>query len=194
MSARAAVQRVPSRATRTPTANSTTPSSRWRRRRAATRWTPLSRATVSKRRASAGFRILGLWLQPATLTVDMSMNAGRTVNLTLRNIGDVALTGLQYAVEDVDPADPLTASVDPAGLPDQLAPGAQVTVPVVLASTAGTAPATPAAVQRAGPVGGRLRRDERGQRPTLRTRSAVPSSRRSRSRSVCARATPSPAR
>jgi RHS repeat-associated protein len=97
--------------------------------------------------ASTGFRILGLWLQPASLSVDLSMNAARSVDLTLRNIGDIALTGLQYAVEDLDPADPLTASVDAGALPDRLEPGAQVTVPLLLVSAEGVAPSTPAQVR-----------------------------------------------
>ena len=97
--------------------------------------------------ASDSFRILGLWLQPATLTLDLSMNAGRTVDLTLGNIGDVALTGLQYAVEDLDTADPLSAIIDAGVLPARLEPGAQLSVPVQLESAAGAAPATPAAVR-----------------------------------------------
>ena len=97
--------------------------------------------------ASDSFRILGLWLQPASLTLDLSMNASRTVDLTLRNIGDIALTGLQYAVEDLSPADPLTALVNTAELPGTLEPGEQITVPVQLASAAGDAPGTPAAVR-----------------------------------------------
>jgi len=97
--------------------------------------------------ASDSFRVLGLWLQPSSLSLDLSMNAQRTVDVTLRNIGDVPLTALQYSVEDLDPADPLTGAIDAAALPDRLEPGEQATVPVTLSSAAGDAPATAAALQ-----------------------------------------------
>ena len=99
-----------------------------------------------RRTATDTFRILGLWLQPASQSLQLSMNATRTVDLTLRNVGDLTLTGLQYQVEDLDPADPLTGSVA-AGLPDSLTPGASVTVPLLLTTAAGDAPAAPAQVQ-----------------------------------------------
>ena len=97
--------------------------------------------------ASDSFRVLGLWLQPSSVSFSLSMNAQRTVDVTLRNIGDVTLTGLHYAVEDLDPTDPLTGAMDAAALPDRLEPGEQATVPVTLSSAAGDAPAIAAALQ-----------------------------------------------
>jgi len=41
--------------------------------------------------ANGAFRILGLWLRPSTLALEMSMNTSRTVNLELRNVGDASL-------------------------------------------------------------------------------------------------------
>ena len=99
-----------------------------------------------RRSATTNFQILGLWLQPSALALELSMNATRTIDLTVSNVGDVLLTGLQYQVEDLSPTDPLTASVS-AGLPDSLAPGARVTVPLLLTSAAGDAPVAPAQVQ-----------------------------------------------
>ena len=100
-----------------------------------------------RRSVMTGFQVLGLWLQPSSMSLQMSMNATQTVEFTVSNVGDVGLSGLQYAVEDLNPADPLTAAVTAAGLPDTLMPGAKVTVPLVLTSMAGTAPNTPAQVQ-----------------------------------------------
>jgi hypothetical protein len=96
-----------------------------------------------EQQATAGFRLLGLWLQPTNVTVRMSMNSSQTVDLQLRNIGDVTLSTVQYSIEDADPADPVTATLDSATLPTSLAPGAAVTVPVTLHAAAGTAPAAP---------------------------------------------------
>jgi len=67
----------------------------------------------------------------------------RTTALAVIIAALAAVAGAQR----LNPADPLTAAVTAAGLPDSLAPGAKVTVPVVLTTAAGDAPATPAQVQ-----------------------------------------------
>jgi len=94
--------------------------------------------------SSSGFEILGLLLQPASVTLDMSMNSSRTVNLKLHNIGATALSGIQYNLIDNDLGDLVTGLIDNANLPTSLEPGASVDIPVVMSAEAGVAPAIPA--------------------------------------------------
>ncbi len=92
--------------------------------------------------ASANFTILGLLMQPANVTVDMSMNSSKTINLTLKNIGSTTLTGLQYSIIDNVPGDLISGIIETAGLPSILNPGATISIPVVLTAAEGPPPAT----------------------------------------------------
>ncbi|MBI5100002.1 MAG: thrombospondin type 3 repeat-containing protein [Nitrospirae bacterium] len=95
-----------------------------------------------ERTASTSFRILGLQLQPSNMTANMSMNSSSTVNFTLKNIGDIALTGIQYALTDNNAGDSITGTVNTANLPSTLNPGSSVTVPVVITTAAGNPPSS----------------------------------------------------
>lgn len=92
--------------------------------------------------ASANFTILGLLMQPANVTVDMSMNSSKTINLTLKNIGSTTLTGLQYSIIDNVPGDLISGIIETDGLPSTLNPGATISIPVVLTAADGPPPAT----------------------------------------------------
>ena len=93
--------------------------------------------------ASASFSIVGMLLEPARVTVDMSMNSPKTVNINVRNIGAAPLTGLRYTLADGDPSDPVRGFVNTAGLPTTLAAGASAVVPVLIIADPGAAPANP---------------------------------------------------
>ena len=93
--------------------------------------------------AAAQFRILGLYLQPVDVTQNMSMNSTQTVRLTLRNLGDIPLTGLQYILTDNTRNNGVEGSVDSSVLPDVLNPGKSVPVPVVITAGEGAPPSTP---------------------------------------------------
>ncbi|WP_319574437.1 fibronectin type III domain-containing protein [uncultured Desulfobacter sp.] len=95
-------------------------------------------------KATVAFEILGLYLQPAGMTIDMSMNASRTVTFSLKNIGGSDLTGITYTLEDQDPEDLISGFVDIASLPEELSTGASIGIPIVISSDPGTPPATPA--------------------------------------------------
>ena len=96
-----------------------------------------------ERTATAEFNILGLYLQPSSVTVNMSMNASKTVNLSLENIGDKSLTGVEYTLVDDDAADGVTGFVDTASLPSNLNAGASIGIPVVISAEPGTPPSAP---------------------------------------------------
>jgi flagellar hook assembly protein FlgD len=106
-------------------------------------WARAMREGVEKV-ASGSFLVMGLLMQPTSLTVDMSMNSSKTVNLSLSNIGDTTLTGLQYTLIDNAPNDPITGAVSGSGLPTTLTPGQSVSVPVVISASAGSPPGAPA--------------------------------------------------
>jgi flagellar hook assembly protein FlgD len=93
--------------------------------------------------ASDTFRILGLSIQPMTVTLDMSMNSSKTINLNLSNIGDVALSDIQYNLIDNDPEDLITVFVDTSSLPSTLNPGTSIAIPVVITAEPGSPPTTP---------------------------------------------------
>jgi len=94
--------------------------------------------------ASSTFKILGLILKPASLTLDMSMNSSKTVNLTLQNIGDIAITGIQYGLTDNAPTDSVTGNIDVSSLPSAINAGDTITVPVIFTTDPGTPPASSA--------------------------------------------------
>jgi uncharacterized membrane protein len=96
-----------------------------------------------QRMATADFQILGLLLEPQQILADISMNSAKTVNLNLRNIGDVPLTGLQVSTQDLDPTDPMSIALTPVSLPPTLNPGQTLLLPVVLNAKAGSAPSAP---------------------------------------------------
>ena len=93
--------------------------------------------------ATAEFDILGLYQQPSSVSVNMSMNASKTVNLSLSNIGDISLTGINYALIDDNTADMVTGFVDTASLPSDLAPGGSIGVPIVISAEPGSPPSAP---------------------------------------------------
>ncbi|WP_318557046.1 Ig-like domain-containing protein [Geobacter anodireducens] len=94
--------------------------------------------------ASASFSIIGMLLEPAQVTIDMSMNSPKTVNINLRNIGSTAMTGLQYALVDADLSDPVKGFIDTASLPTSLAAGTSAIIPVLVTADPGTPPSVPA--------------------------------------------------
>ncbi|MBI4848034.1 MAG: thrombospondin type 3 repeat-containing protein, partial [Nitrospirae bacterium] len=93
--------------------------------------------------ANASFRILGLLMQPANITLDMSMNSSKTVNINLQNIGDTALTGIQYALANNNSNDPAKGSIDISSLPATLNAGGSIAIPVIITADPGSPPATP---------------------------------------------------
>jgi flagellar hook assembly protein FlgD/uncharacterized membrane protein len=97
-----------------------------------------------EKNSSSGFEILGMLLQPANVTLDMSMNSSRTVTLKLQNIGATTLSDLQYNLIDNASEDLITGSINNANLPASLNPGASVDIPVTISATAGVAPTIPA--------------------------------------------------
>ena len=94
--------------------------------------------------SSVSFSITGMLLGPAVVTIDMSMNSTRTVNINLTNIGSTGMTNLQYALVDNDLSDPVKGFIDPSSLPTSLAAGASVIVPVLIIADPGTPPAVAA--------------------------------------------------
>ena len=94
--------------------------------------------------AGASFSIEGLVLSPVNGTLSMSMNSGKTVNISVTSIGTSTVTGLQYAIADAAPGDGVGATIDTGVLPTQLGPGASVAVPVVVNAGPTTPPAVPA--------------------------------------------------
>ena len=96
-----------------------------------------------ERTATTEFDILGMYLQPSSVTVNMSMNASKTINLSLENIGDTSLTGVDYTLVDNDPTDGVTGFVDTASLPSNLNAGASIGIPIVISAEPGTPPSAP---------------------------------------------------
>jgi hypothetical protein len=96
------------------------------------------------RTADASFTIEGLVLSPVQGTLDLSMNSGKTVNISVTNVGANPVTGLQYTITDAEPGDGVGASIDTAVLPVQLAAGASTAVPVVINAGPTAPPAGPA--------------------------------------------------
>jgi flagellar hook assembly protein FlgD len=94
--------------------------------------------------ASASFSIIGMLLEPAQATIDMSMNSPKTVNINLRNIGAATIADLQYTLADSDMADPVKGFLDTASLPTSLAAGASVVIPVLIIADPGAPPSVPA--------------------------------------------------
>ena len=93
--------------------------------------------------ASDTFRILGLSIQPMTVTLDMSMNSSKAVNLRLSNIGDISLTDIQYSLVDNDLNDLISGFVDTSSLPSTLNSGAYVAIPVVITAEPDSPPTAP---------------------------------------------------
>ena len=93
--------------------------------------------------ATASFSILGMLMEPAQVTIDMSMNSPKTVNINLRNIGSTTMSELQYTLVDSDLSDPVNGFIDTASLPTSLAAGASATIPVLVTADPGT-PSVPA--------------------------------------------------
>src|ERR1700686_3800747 len=94
--------------------------------------------------ASATFRIFGLLITPSTLSQDVVMGSTTPVPLNLSNIGDAALNKLTYSA-NVSATASLGASF-PQSIAT-LAPGALVTIPVVLSTPTGNPPSAPVTVQ-----------------------------------------------
>ncbi|RLB79830.1 MAG: hypothetical protein DRH15_08370, partial [Deltaproteobacteria bacterium] len=93
--------------------------------------------------AYANFEILGLYLQPASISLDLSMNSSRSVNLSMKNIGQRALTDLRFELVDNNLDDLITGSVDLSGLPSTIDPGGQIDFSVVISASPGDPPAVP---------------------------------------------------
>ena len=93
--------------------------------------------------ATSTFSIIGMLVEPSQVTVDMSMNSPKTVNINLRNIGASTATDLQYALVDIDLGDSIHGFLDTASLPTSLAAGASVVIPVLINADPGTPPAAP---------------------------------------------------
>lgn len=93
--------------------------------------------------ATTGFRIFGLLISASSLNQDLLMGGMVNVPLNLQNIGDAALTNLTFAA-NVVPSGAITASFSQS-LPT-LAPGAPVTIPLVLTAPSGNPPSAPVSV------------------------------------------------
>jgi flagellar hook assembly protein FlgD len=93
--------------------------------------------------ASASFSITGMLMEPSQVTVDMSMNSPKTVNVNLRNIGSTVMSDLKYTLVDGDLSDPVKGFIDTANLPTSLASGASVVIPVLITAAPGTPPSVP---------------------------------------------------
>ena len=94
--------------------------------------------------ATASFSIIGMLMEPAQVTIDMSMNSPKAVNINLRNVGTTAMTDLQYTLADGDLSDPVNGFIDTANLPTSLAAGASVVIPILITSDPGTPPSASA--------------------------------------------------
>jgi len=90
--------------------------------------------------ATASFDILGLLLQPADLSLEMSMNSSKTVKFDLKNIGSLQLNGLAFELIDHSPDDGITGSIDDSELATTLEPGGGLEVPVTITAPDGTVP------------------------------------------------------
>ncbi|MBN1932552.1 MAG: hypothetical protein JW786_13195, partial [Desulfobacterales bacterium] len=95
-----------------------------------------------EKNATTGFNILGLMVQPLTFNLSMSMNSSRTIDLTLKNIGNTDLTDIQMEIVDQNAQDPLTGNIIGTCLLAGLNPGASVIIPVMIHSDPGNPPTT----------------------------------------------------
>ncbi|MDY0050741.1 MAG: hypothetical protein RBR73_08340, partial [Halothiobacillaceae bacterium] len=90
--------------------------------------------------ATASFNILGLLLQPANVTLEMSMNSSKTFEFDLTNIGAQSLSGLAFELIDQNPDDGVIGAVNTTGLAEALAPKGAMKVPVTIVAPDETVP------------------------------------------------------
>ncbi|MGD9732942.1 MAG: DUF1566 domain-containing protein [Desulfamplus sp.] len=99
---------------------------------------------------SASLKILGLLLQPSSVTVDMSMNSSKIISFTLSNVGDTEIIGYTWTITDNLTSDGITATANistaktgSAAIPT-IPAGGSVPVSLKVTAQAGTPPTTPA--------------------------------------------------
>ncbi|RJS73842.1 PKD domain-containing protein, partial [Methanophagales archaeon] len=64
------------------------------------------------RTAQTSFTIIGLYLSPQEINLEMSQNSSHELSLSLTNIGETSLTGIEVNVLDNNPTDSVTAVVN----------------------------------------------------------------------------------
>ncbi|MCX9083988.1 MAG: cohesin domain-containing protein [Candidatus Methanoperedens sp.] len=76
--------------------------------------------------AERNFTIHGLYLIPQSATIEMVEDSTRTINFTLYNLGDTAITGISSTLNDLDISDKVTATIDT--VPSELQPYQSATI------------------------------------------------------------------
>ncbi len=93
--------------------------------------------------ATTSFRILGLLLNPTSISQDLLTGAAAVLPFDIQNLGEAPLTNLTYSVT-VTPAGAVTVTLPPGQT--SLTPGSTITIPVTLTVPAGNPPPGPVSV------------------------------------------------
>jgi len=82
----------------------------------------------------SNFTIHGLYMTPETASFRMTENQSRTMNITLRNIGETELTGINVFLIDFNASDDVTAQIKSGTIPSELSPGEETTFEILVTS------------------------------------------------------------
>ncbi|MCD4781185.1 MAG: hypothetical protein K8S27_11660, partial [Candidatus Omnitrophica bacterium] len=82
----------------------------------------------------SNFTIHGLYMTPETASFRMTENQSKTMNITLRNIGETELTGINVFLIDFNASDDVTAQIKSGIIPSELSPGEETIFEILVTS------------------------------------------------------------
>lgn len=82
----------------------------------------------------SNFTIHGLYMAPETASFRMTEKQSRTMNISLQNIGETELTGINVSLIDYNTSDDVTAKIRSEPLPSKLSPGEEAIFEVTVTS------------------------------------------------------------
>jgi len=87
---------------------------------------------------TSNFTIHGMYMTPETASFRMTENQSRVVNISLQNVGETELTGINISLTDLNTSDDVTANIESETLPSKLSPGEDAVFEVTVTSGPGS--------------------------------------------------------